>query len=167
MTVERRRVWIVALALELALGAGLALAGCSGSDSGPAPDQADPTTQVRSLWDDRTAYVGNASKVTALLRDAGFARGGAYTVSLQTRRPPYAITVSYGDASSMPSDADVERSVTMLLGMVQNLDMVRVVSDGAARSWSAVDVSQRLGYDVKELGRDQSKLTTFVSSIPS
>ena len=61
-------------------------------------------------------------------------------------------------------NTDFSGNATLLLGLVANLDTVSVTSDGHAYSLTSAGASQQLGYDVKELGRDRSRLDAYVAA---
>ena len=60
------------------------------------------------------------------------------------------------------ADTDFAEPATLLLGLVGNLEKVRFTHDDQEYSLTATQASTSVGYDVKELGRDQSTLTSFV-----
>jgi hypothetical protein len=102
--------------------------------------------------------------MVALVSQAGFGPGGAYTIELQTERVPYGVTVRF-DSLSKPFDSiDFRPQSTLLLGLVANLDHVDVRSGEDVYSLTAADASKALGYDVKALGRDKGKLTAYVNA---
>lgn len=59
---------------------------------------------------------------------------------------------------------DFSGLTTFLLGLVANLDQVSVTSSEHACSLTAAAASKDLGYDVKELGRDQIRLTAYLDA---
>ena len=147
-------------AAAYALLLGLALSGCGNPSTG-SPD-ADP--RAASLWSDRTPYVGDNSKMVALVSQAGFGPTDAYTIELQTERAPYGVTVKFHSLSKSFDSTDFRQQATLLLGLVDNLDHVDVRSDAHVYSLTAADASKRLGYDVKALGRDKGKLIAYVNA---
>ena len=145
--------------LALALLMLVALTGCGGS-----PKDLDVPSRAQSLWSSRVRYLGDSSRVAALAREVGPAPEGSYSISLQTAKPPYALTIEL-ERSHKPFDAtDFSEPATLLLGLVANLDKVSVTTSGHAYSLTAAAASRDLGYDVKELGRDQSRLTAYLDA---
>ena len=145
--------------LALALLMLVALTGCGGSPKDP-----DVPSRAQSLWSSRVRYLGDSSRVAALAREVGPAPEGSYSISLQTAKPPYALTIEL-ERSHKPFDAtDFSEPATLLLGLVANLDKVSVTSSGHAYSLAAAVASRDLGYDVKELGRDQSRLMAYLDA---
>lgn len=149
----RRR--LVALALLMLV----ALTGCDGS-----ANDLDVPSRAESLWSSRVRYLGDSSRVAALTREVGPAPEGSYSISLQTAKPPYALTIEL-ERLHKPFDAtDFSEPATLLLGLVTNLDKVSVTASGHAYSLTAAAASKDLGYDVKELGRDQRRLTAYLDA---
>ena len=133
------------------------LAGCSGS-----PSESDSTSRAESLWSSRTPYVGDNPAVAALVSDVHPAPRGEYSIRLRTDKHPYALTIEL-DRPDQPFDpASLERQATLLLGLVANLDTVSITSGKRAYSLTAVAASEDLGYDVKDLGGDQSRLDAYL-----
>ena len=134
------------------------LTGCGGS-----PNELDVPSRAQSLWSSRVSDLGDSSRVAALTREVGPAPG-SYSISLQTAKPPYALTIAL-ERLHKPFDAtDFSEPATLLLGLVANLDKVSVTSSGHAYSLTAADASKDLGYDVKELGKDQRRLTAYLDA---
>lgn len=145
------------------LGA-LALSGCTAGSTPTAPEM-DAPSRAHALWQNRTAYVGDDSKVAALTADAGFGAAGTHTIALYTTARPYVATVAY-DSLSKPFDTvDFTTPVTLLLGTVANLDRVEVRSGTDTFSLTSKEASAKLGFDVKDLGRDETKLIAYLQSV--
>jgi hypothetical protein len=100
--------------------------------------------------------------VVALVRQVGPVPEGTYSVALQTAKPPYALTVDLQRVDKPFAITDFAEPATLLLGLVGNLEKVRFTHDGQEYSLTAAQASTSLGYDVKELGRNQRTLTSFV-----
>ncbi len=140
------------------LAVAVMLGGCATSDS----KQSDPPNRAQSLWSARTDFVGDNSRVIELADQAGFGPAGTYSLSLQTRQWPYAMTVAL-DHLDKPFDiVDFSANATLMLGLVANLDKVSITSDDDSYSLTTSDASKALGYDVKELGRDEAKLAAYL-----
>ena len=139
---------------------GVALTGCGTSTS----DTSDTSSTAQSLWSARSAYVGDNSRVAALVHEVGPGPEGSYSIVLQTAKPPYAMTVALAELDKPFDRTDFSGKATLLLGLVANLDKVSVTSGEHAYSLTAADASKELGYDVKDLGRDQGKLTAYLDS---
>jgi uncharacterized protein DUF4825 len=137
---------------------GVALAGCGTPTSG----QPDTSTEARSLWSARSPYVGDNSRMVALVREVGPGPAGSYSIELQTARPPYGMTIALTRLDKPFDDTDLSEQATLLLGLVANLDKVSLTSGGHAYSLTSAGASKALGYDVKELGRDQGKLGAYL-----
>ena len=150
------------------LALGVALAGCTTSEadapSGPSGSMASED-RAQALWADRTAYVGDNSKVVALVENAGFGIAGTYSLSLWTTRRPYAVTISVTDTAKPLDATDLTGPATLLLGTVTNLDAVHVTGPGTTFSLTAREASVTLGHDVKTLGTDRTALAGYVRSL--
>lgn len=152
----------------LVLGA-VALVGCTAPD--PDASNAGPSAtagadaRAQALWAHRTAYVGDNSKVIALVGDAGFGPAGSYTLSLWTTRKPYAVTIALTDPAKPFETTDFSAPATLLLGTVTNLDAVHVTAAGQTYSMTAAEASTALGHDVKTLGTDRAALDEYVRSL--
>ena len=153
---------------SLAVGV-IALAGCTAS---PADDPSSGASlrvaaddRAQALWADRTAYVGDNSRVVALVEDAGFGPVGSYSLSLWTTRPPYAVTITVTDPAKPLEATDLTGPATLLLGTVTNLGAVHVTGPGREFSLTAREATAALGHDVKTLGTDRDALAEYVRSL--
>jgi hypothetical protein len=153
---------------SLAVGV-VALAGCSSSPAdAPSPGGSGSVAagdRAQALWADRTAYVGDNSKVIALVGDAGFGLVGSYSLSLWTTRPPYAVTITVTNPAKPLDATDLIGPATLLLGTVSNLDAVHVIGPGSTFSLTAREATAALGHDVKRLGTERAALTDYVGSL--
>jgi hypothetical protein len=151
---------MVARRTTAAVIVGVALAGCGA----PTSEQPDTSSEARSLWSARSAYVGDNSRMVALVREVGPGPEGSYSIELQTAKPPYGMTIALTRLDKPFDDTDYSEQATLLLGLVANLDEVSLTSGGRAYSLTSAGASKELGYDVKELGRDQGKLGAYLAS---
>lgn len=135
----------------------LALTGC-----GESPTDPGASSRAHSLWSSRAPYVGDAARVAALVREVGPAPEAGYSISLETETTPYALTIELQRLGKPFTDTDFSEPATLLLGLVANLDEVTLTSSGHAYSLTAAAASKDLGYDVKELGRDRTRLTAYL-----
>ncbi len=151
-------------ALSAVLLAVLALGGCTGGSNEPG-GSSSVEDRAQSLWLDRTAYVGDNSKVIALVDGAGFGSMGAHTLSLQTEQAPYGVDITFSSLGKPFDTVDFTPQATLVLGLVENLDQVTVRSGESTRTYTSADVSGDLGYDVKTLAQDVEKLETYLQSL--
>lgn len=158
---------LVSTVLAVVVAAGT-LAGCTDSDPHDPSTGASVTEGAQAhadaLWADRTAYVGDNSKVIALVDEAGFAAPGSYTLSLWTTRPPYAVTIDLAHPAKPFEQTDFTVAATILLGTVRNLDAVHVTSQGKTFTLTARQATTTLGHDVKTLGTDRQALADYLRS---
>ncbi|WP_158274470.1 DUF4825 domain-containing protein [Cellulomonas sp. WB94] len=148
----RAQVAVGALLIAVTLG------GCAPSGA----EKSDPPNRVQSLWSARTDFVGDSSRVAELADQAGFGPAGTYSLALQTKQAPYAMTVAFDHLDKPFDDVDFSANATLMLGLVSNLDMVSVTADDHSYSLTASAASTSLGFDVKELGRDETKLEAYL-----
>lgn len=117
-------------------------------------------TQLENLWNYRTEYVGDNDNVVALASESGFwAYGDGYTVELDTDKPPYGMTIN------ITTDTQVkffERECTLLLGLIENLDYVKVVTPNDTFMLTVEDTETNLTFDVKELGKSKPLLEEYL-----
>ena len=136
---------------------GVALTGCSTS----ATERSDASSQAQSLWSARSAYVGDSSRMTALVREVGLGPAGSYGIELQTAHAPYAMTVAFTKLKAARRHRpQLERDPPARVGRQPRPGVGHLGSAGLLP-----DVGRclrKLGYDVKELGRDQRKLTAYL-----
>lgn len=151
----RTRVAIGVFAVAVTLG------GCAT----PVSAQSDPPHRTQTLWSARTDFVGDFSHGFALAGQAGFGRTGTYHLFLQTQQPPYAMIVDFNHLDKPFDNADFSANATLMLGLIANLDKISVTSDDHSYSLTASNASKVLGYDVKELGRDRTKLAAYLDLV--
>lgn len=135
----------------------LALGGCGGSSEHP-----NAASSAESLWAARVPYVGDNSRVTSLVNETGLAGVGSYSIELHTAEPPYALAIALKDPDKPFDATDFSGQATLLLGLVANLNEVSITAGQDRYSLSAAAASQDLGYDVKQLGRDQPSLVRYL-----
>ncbi len=100
--------------------------------------------------------------MTALVNEVGLARAGSYSIELHTAKPPYGLTIAL-ERPDKPFDAtDFSDHATLLLGLVANLDQVSISAGEDDYFLHAAAASRDLGYDVKQLGRDQRTLVRYL-----
>ena len=133
-----------------------AMTGCGGSSAADGPADA--------LWAARTPYVGDSSRVTALVHAVDPAPDGTYSIRLSTGSPPYALDIALDSTAKPFAQKDFRPTSTLLLGLVANLDEVAVTFQGQRSTLTRAAASEELGYDVKELGRSRQRLTDYVQT---
>lgn len=145
--------------LALALVVIASLTGCGGPTGEP-----EELSYTQWLWSHRTAHTGDSSRVAALVRGVGPAPEGSYRIRLHTVKRPYALTIDIRRLDKPFDRTDFDRQTTLLLGLVGNLDEVSVTSGAGSYSVTTASSSRELGYDVKELGRDQATLDAYLDA---
>lgn len=145
-----------ALALLAALGA-LSATGCDGSAT---PDAA--SGRAGALWAARTPYVGDNSRVGALVGRVGPAPAGSYTIELHTAAAPLGLTVDLTRLDKPFPATDFHQPAALLLGLIGNADEVTFTSGGDTYSLTAAQASRDVGFDVRRLGQDRGALEAYV-----
>jgi Domain of unknown function (DUF4825) len=145
--------------LALALVVVASLTGCGGPSGEP-----EELSYAQWLWSHRTAYSGDGSRVAELVRGVGPAPEGSYRIRLRTAKRPYALTIDISRLDKPFDLTDFHLQTTLLLGLVGNLDKVSVTSGAGSYSMTTASSSRELGYDVKELGRDQARLDAYLDA---
>jgi len=72
------------------------------------------------------------------------------------------VTVAFDHLDKPFDNVDFSADATLMLGLVANLDTVSVTSGDHSYSLNASDASKVLGFDVKDLGRDETKLAAYL-----
>ena len=116
------------------------------------------------MWSSRVEHVGDNAAVVALVDEVGPAPSGSYTISLQTAKPPYGLTIELEESEKPVDPTEFSHAATLLLGLVGNLDEVLITSGAISYSLTGAIATEDLGYDVKELGQDQGRLTEYVEA---
>ena len=117
------------------------------------------------MWRDRTAHLGENSKVVALTADAGFGSMGTRTLTLHTHSTPHALTVTYTALDKPFNIVDFTPPATLLLGTIANLDRVEVTAGTDRFARTSAQASAKLGFNVKDLGRNKDMLLAYLRSL--
>lgn len=135
----------------------VALSGCGDSAISP-----QATSRAKSLWSMRSAYVGDSSRVSALVRKVFPASAFGYTLSLRTEAHPFTVTVRIDRIAKPIQLVDFSEQATLILGLIANVDVVTVVSADTSYALTASDATMSLGYDVKDFGRSEVRLESYI-----
>lgn len=103
--------------------------------------------------------------MTELVRAVAPAPAGSYSIRLRTAKPPYALVIHMRRRDKPFAHTDFSAQATLLLGLIGNLDRVAITSSDGSYVTTTAAASRELGYDVKELGRDQERLTTYLAAL--
>ncbi|MEO8827756.1 hypothetical protein [Lapillicoccus sp.] len=90
---------------------------------------------------------------------------GTHTLTLHTVSTPYVLTVAYSALDKPFDTVDLTRPATLLLGTIEHLNRVEVTSGTDRFALTSSEASAKLGFDVKELGRDEAKLLAYSRSL--
>ena len=86
---------------------------------------------------------------------------GTHTLALPTAATPYAVTVAHSALDKPFDTVSLTTQATLLLGTIAYIDPVEVTSRTDSVVLTSEEASNKLGFDVKELGRDEAKLTAY------
>lgn len=142
-----------------------------------APQSADSLYNIEYLLNNKTSYLGNNSKVGALLKgmplSEGITRGG---FALSTDNPPYGLTSYYEleDDSLEVSEDQFLRSSILLFALIDNLDQVTHIgfwhnkllsSTPFQFSYTRADAERVAGGDVRQFAKDQESLAELIEVV--
>lgn len=118
---------------------------------------------VKTLNELKVKYIGDNSKVNRLINNTGIKDMGGFTIALQTSEEPYGLTINFDEES----DSDInylslEKDATKLIGLIENLGYVEITKDGKTTKYTEEAISEKLGFDVKELYYNPAKLEEFI-----
>lgn len=116
------------------------------------------------LWEKKTEYVGDNTKVGQLLQETDLKDYGTYTMELDTKKEPYGLVVHYEKPVKQQDDWHPNVEAVLLLGLIENLDYVELKSGSETKKFTCDDADSLLGYDVKQLGQEKSKLRAVILS---
>lgn len=139
------------------------LAGCET----PASSSSASTGPTSGLWAARVAHVDDNARVThlveQLLPDAEF----GFTINLRTATKPRRITITITRSSKPYDMLDFREQATLLLGLAADLDTVTISGMSSRHSTSVTGqvATAALGYDVKDLGRDEGRLAAYLAAV--
>lgn len=137
----------------------IVLSGC-----GTSPQDDGESARAQALWAARTAFVGDNSRVAALVSLAGPAPEGNYTLSLETHSTPYGLRINLVNPGKPCRDISSEQSEQLLLGLIANLDRVTVTCEAKAHTTTVAEATENLGFDVKALGRHKDRLSAYLAN---
>ncbi|MBN7771779.1 M56 family metallopeptidase [Clostridium aminobutyricum] len=138
----------------------------------------EDTALTKQLYDNRTAYVGNSSKVITLI-DAlplpdGISRG---EIILNTDTPPYGISIHYATSedSVIPNEVNFFRNSALLFATIDNADTITHIGHWGGQalaalssskfiySYTRTEIENVLGLDLKEYGQSTGKLAALTA----
>ena len=102
-------------------------------------------SRVLELMGHKTAYIGDASAVSALGEALGFSDLGAYTIGLQTSTRPYTWQVEFTTGDADLIDSHMLVNAMYMLALVENLEVVSwTAPESAGRKMDVEDVDRYL-----------------------
>lgn len=154
-----------------------------GCTANPKPLQLGPSQSLYSgydidrLMENKTLYVGNASKVVGLLDGMPEPTGFEWNrMALQTTDKPYGITVNYIISDSDEGEIDSEifyRNSILLLSLIDNVDIITysiVDSPGQndivnSFTFTREQADKQFGEDVRHYATDETNLRQLIDRL--
>lgn len=100
-------------------------------------------SRVLELMGHKTAYIGNASAVSALGEALGFSDLGAYTIGLRTATEPYEWSVEFTTGDKGLINDHMTVNAMYMLALVDNLEVVSWTSPGSVERKMDVEDADR------------------------
>jgi len=137
----------------------LVLAGCQSSNTAGTQEK----EKYQAFYDARVQYLGDNSKVSALLDTIGAGELGEYTIALKTDKEPYGLTVNYstlkneGAAAKFKNTGRIEYAYYSL-ALIENLSEVDVNYKDHNYRLTVAEANEIVKGDIKEYGKTAEKL---------
>lgn len=177
---QRPSFWVAIVSVIAVIIVAVALISNPQSDAAgevPAGKDGKPSYDIESLLKNKTQYIGDNSKVVALI-DAlplpeGFARS---TIELTTSEKPYGLTINYKleNDSAVISEEQFLRNSVLLLALIDNAQEVTHLGHWQDRLLSSTpfryiytrdDVERIVGGDVRQFAESQESLTELIKVV--
>ena len=122
-------------------------------------------TYVDRIYDMKSEYIGDSTKVIKLIEAIGFDAGGKYTIELFTDKEPFGLEIKYSKLDKAEvSEADLLIFSNLLLGLIENLDYVNIVdNDDIIFEQSLETLNNSLEFDIKEIGENKEELEKYLN----
>ena len=132
--------------------------------------------KITKLVENKTSYVGNNSKVAALINAMSLPDGiNQKTIELQTKKQPYGITINYDKNNSSYLEDNtmynyLYRNSIMLFSLIDNVDSIGCkITNGtqasATYSFSREEVDKLMGIDVRMFADNAGDLKRLIDII--
>lgn len=132
---------------------------------------------VEALLKNKTSYIGNNSRVVALIDALPLPEGVAReTVKLETSKMPYGVTISYRllDDSAQISEEQFLRNSLLLFALIDNADKVThrgfwnnklLSSIPFSFTYTRADAERVVGGDIRQFAENKERLTELLEII--
>lgn len=136
------------------------------------PVQSSSTYNVEALFNNKTPYVGNNSKVVHLIGNLPYANLRK-EVSLQTQTIPYGITVNY-DFSSIGTniqqiESTLHSNAIIMFALIDNVDVITFEDRGVSQlpnyQYLRAEIQKNLDQDLRQYAKDIKTFQTFIKKI--
>ncbi len=171
LSYKKPSFWLIAVVLVTAVVVGFGLF------ADPMPSKPDDKTIISRLWENKTDYVGDNSKVGAIISLLTFPQNIVYdTFELFTDSEPYGITVNlktdtktknfYSDETNQQQFKD---NAIIMFALIRNVEYINFnLDDGLApysmqytREWA----NQQYGKDVRDFAVSKEELSKLINGI--
>lgn len=181
-TVKKRGKAVLCTILILTIAGGI-FVGCSNENTAIIGGADGPTaiyiskdieTLLKTLYDNRTEYVGNQSKVAAILDHLPFGEGLVRdSLELQTDQQPYGITGFFQFTGQTLNPNDLFLNACIVFSLVDNADKLQFTVDDQTFAYTRIQADQcigegYLGKDIREYNASFAKfkeLYSFLSEL--
>lgn len=137
----------------------LVLAGCQSNNTA----ETRGNEKFQDYYDARVQYLGDNSKVSALLDTIGAGDLGEYTIALKTDKEPYGLTVNYSTLKNEGAEAKFGNTgrieyAYFALALIENLSEVDVNYKDRSYRLTVAEANELVKGDIKDYGRSVEKL---------
>lgn len=159
----------------------LIIAGCTANPQPLQPPKLYSGYAVKPLLESRTLYIGNISKVSALVGGMPLPEGlESAGIELATSSRPYGLTVNYrlNDKTGMWNEElgaltrePLLRNSVLLFSLIDNVDIInyKLADDGISYSctFTREEADRLLGEDVRQYAADEAGLRKLIEQLSS
>ncbi|MFF2176530.1 M56 family metallopeptidase [Lysinibacillus sp. NPDC058147] len=153
-----------------------------GCTANPKPQQSLHGYNIDQLMENKTLYVGNATKVGGLINGMPNPTDSKWNMALQTKAQPYGVTINYVmNDSNLGKEEEIKgevfhRNAILLLGLIDNVDSITCsIVDSSGQSDDIVNsytftreqVDKIVGEDVRHFASDEKSLRQLINRLDS
>jgi hypothetical protein len=163
-------IFISAVLFLAIIGGAVILGGCTGN-------KAEALYDVKTLMKNKTPYIGNNSKVAAIINALPLPEGVTRkSIQLSTSQIPYGVTIEYtlNDDSMRIGEEQFLRNSVLLFALIDNADLVTHIGYWNAKelsslpfrfSYTRADAEKMVGGDLRQFADNHEKLAELIQVI--
>ncbi|SHI65355.1 DUF4825 domain-containing protein [Parasporobacterium paucivorans] len=150
----------LSLILTLIVISIMAMTACSNSQEGQVNEK------FQEYYNARVQYIGDNSKVIALLDIIGVGEMGEYTIAMKTDKEPYGLTVDYSKLKNARDETKFENMdridyAYFALALIENLNEVDVIYNGYKYHLTIEQANELVKGNIKNYGGSSEKVKEF------